>query len=89
MEHPLCDCRARRKRASGRAAGAAFSLRKMKKAVEQSATSEANKFDEVLGYLRRVVPGFAQVVVVDRHLDVFSRAWWVLEMSEARRLAVP
>ena len=54
---------------------------RVKKAMEKNAASESNKFDDVLGYLQRSVPGFAQVVVLDRRLDVFSRAWWVLEVA--------
>jgi len=33
--------------------------------------------------------GFAQVVAVDAHFDLFSRAWCVGELAEARRMGMP
>ncbi|CAJ1447384.1 unnamed protein product, partial [Effrenium voratum] len=49
---------------------------------------ELNKFDAMLGYLGKHQRGFWQIVAVDQALQIFSRAWCVAELVEARRLAL-
>ena len=44
-----------------------------------------NKFDDMMSYLCRNVDGFGQVVVIDEQLEVFSRAWVIAELVQARK----
>ena len=51
--------------------------------------SEVNKFDELMNYLMENVEGFTHVIVVDRNLEVFGRAWCVAEIAEGRLSGIP
>lgn len=44
---------------------------------------ELNKFDHMMSLLQKEVPGFCQLVVVDRKFEVFSRIWCVAELVQA------
>lgn len=44
---------------------------------------EMNKFDDMMAYLFREVPGFCQIVAVDTSFKLFTRAWCVAELAEA------
>jgi len=44
---------------------------------------ELNKFDDMMDLLARKMPGFVQVVAVDRQFDLFTRAWCVAELAQA------
>merc|ERR1712187_1064153 len=43
----------------------------------------------MMDLLRHKVPHFAQLVVVDRHCDVFGRVWCVAELVQAFRAQIP
>eukprot|EP00438_Fugacium_kawagutii_P030096 Skav228185 [mRNA] locus=scaffold3933:342613:343293:+ [translate_table: standard] len=51
----------------------------------RSVQSEINKFVDMMCHLA-TTGKCRQVIAVDRHLDLFRRAWCVAEMAEARRL---
>ena len=44
-----------------------------------------NKFDDMMSYLCKNVEGFGQVVAIDERLEVFSRAWVIAELVQARK----
>lgn len=44
---------------------------------------EMNKFDDMMAFLQKSSPGFAQVVAVDVGFDLFRRAWCVAELVQA------
>jgi hypothetical protein len=44
-----------------------------------------NKFDDMMRFLASRDANFGQVVAVDARFDLFSRAWCVGELAEARR----
>lgn len=50
---------------------------------------ELNKFDDVIDFLYRTVPEFAQVVSVDTKYEVFERAWCVAELVRAFYCHIP
>ncbi|OLP90471.1 hypothetical protein AK812_SmicGene27947 [Symbiodinium microadriaticum] len=50
---------------------------------------ELNKFDDVIDFLHRTVPEFAQVVSVDIKYEVFERAWCVAELVRAFYCHIP
>ena len=56
-------------------------------ALEKPCTSlrpqELNKFDDMMAYLHRECPHFLQVVAIDTHFMIFSRAWCVAELVQA------
>merc|ERR1711871_473839 len=41
---------------------------------------EVDKFDSMMAWLCRDVPAFSQVVAVDEHSAIFTRAWCVAEL---------
>jgi hypothetical protein len=46
---------------------------------------EMNKFDDMMSYLCGNVEGFGQVVAIDVRLELFSRAWVIAELVQARK----
>ena len=46
---------------------------------------EMNKFDDMMSYLCMNVEGFGQVVAIDVRLELFSRAWVIAELVQARK----
>ena len=46
---------------------------------------EMNKFDDMMSYLCKNVADFGQVVAIDERLEVFSRAWVIAELVQARK----
>lgn len=50
---------------------------------------ELNKFDHIMALLHNEVPGFRQLVAVDRAFVVFSRAWCVAELVQAHHSGLP
>uniref|UniRef100_A0A7S1WVU9 Uncharacterized protein n=1 Tax=Alexandrium catenella TaxID=2925 RepID=A0A7S1WVU9_ALECA len=50
---------------------------------------EMNKFDDMIELLSSEVPGFAQLVAVDRSYAVFTRAWCVAELHRAHTVGLP
>lgn len=53
-----------------------------------AAMSETNKFYEMLTFLAAKNPGFAQVVIADVGFNVFTRAWCLAEIAEAKEAGV-
>ena len=43
-----------------------------------------NKFDEMMAFLAARDPEFCQVVAVDSDFGVFTRAWCMAEVAQAR-----
>jgi len=78
-EHPTCTC-SRSKHFNGTPplsrSGASIAC-------------EMNKFDAVMHFLVGRDATFAQVIAVDARFDLFSRAWCVGELAEARRMRMP
>ena len=50
---------------------------------DQPIKCEMNKFDDMMAYLHRKCPKFLQVVAIDIHFAIFSRAWCVAELVQA------
>jgi len=50
---------------------------------------EMNKFDSMMAYLKRQVPGFAQVIAVDSGFELFTRIWCIAELLQARNSHLP
>jgi len=50
---------------------------------------ELNKFDSMMSHLVGAVPGFKQVIAVDMHFNIFTRAWCVAELVEADSCSIP
>jgi len=50
---------------------------------DQPIRCEMNKFDDMMAYLHRECPHFLQVVAIDTHFMIFSRAWCVAELVQA------
>ena len=46
---------------------------------------EMNKFDDMMAYLCKSVPGFGQVVAIDERLELLFRAWVIAELVQARK----
>lgn len=46
-------------------------------------SQEMNKFDDMMAYLHLECPHFLQVVAIDTHFMIFSRAWCVAELVQA------
>jgi len=44
---------------------------------------ELNKFDDMMFRINGVVPGFSQLIVIDRRFTVFTRIWCVAELVQA------
>jgi len=76
--HPVCDCNLPKFFNST----APLSLR------GQSIGCEMNKFDDMMSFLASTGMHFEQVVAVDAGFSLFSRAWCVAELAEARRLGI-
>lgn len=56
---------------------------------DSPASCELNKFDSMMGFLLQSVPGFRQLVAVDRKFDIFTRLWCIAELVEASLSAMP
>eukprot|EP00434_Breviolum_minutum_P021264 symbB.v1.2.018759.t1/scaffold1510.1/size114631/3 len=50
---------------------------------DQPIRCEMNKFDDMMAYLHLECPHFLQVVAIDTHFMIFSRAWCVAELVQA------
>ena len=50
---------------------------------DQPVQCEMNKFDDMMAYLHRNCDTFLQVVAIDLHFQIFSRAWCVAELVQA------
>lgn len=44
---------------------------------------ELNKFDDLIFFLKERVPGFSQLIAIDRGFRVFTRIWCVAELVQA------
>eukprot|EP00931_Biecheleriopsis_adriatica_P111919 TRINITY_DN8639_c0_g1_i1.p1 TRINITY_DN8639_c0_g1~~TRINITY_DN8639_c0_g1_i1.p1 ORF type:complete len:743 (+),score=83.46 TRINITY_DN8639_c0_g1_i1:286-2229(+) len=49
---------------------------------------ELNKFDPMMAEMSKRFPGMRQIIAVDEHLDIFSRAWCIAELAEAHKLGI-
>lgn len=54
----------------------------------RSTYCETNKWSDMLRLLAATDEDLTQIIVVDRALDLFDRAWCVTELDQARRLGV-
>eukprot|EP00438_Fugacium_kawagutii_P029850 Skav200976 [mRNA] locus=scaffold448:830747:832822:- [translate_table: standard] len=50
---------------------------------DQPTQCELNKFDDMMAYMLEACPKFLQVVAIDLHFVIFSRAWCVAELVQA------
>eukprot|EP00445_Apocalathium_hangoei_P017816 CAMPEP_0203892852 /NCGR_PEP_ID=MMETSP0359-20131031/35989_1 /ASSEMBLY_ACC=CAM_ASM_000338 /TAXON_ID=268821 /ORGANISM="Scrippsiella Hangoei, Strain SHTV-5" /LENGTH=588 /DNA_ID=CAMNT_0050814887 /DNA_START=59 /DNA_END=1822 /DNA_ORIENTATION=- len=56
---------------------------------DSPALCELNKFDDMMDFLVESVPGFRQLVAVDRNFDIFTRLWCIAELVQASLSAIP
>eukprot|EP00929_Paragymnodinium_shiwhaense_P005525 TRINITY_DN10768_c0_g1_i1.p1 TRINITY_DN10768_c0_g1~~TRINITY_DN10768_c0_g1_i1.p1 ORF type:complete len:440 (-),score=42.83 TRINITY_DN10768_c0_g1_i1:1391-2710(-) len=54
----------------------------------QSINCDINKFHDMMDWFASVNPKFSQCIAIDRHLDLFHRAWCIAEIHRAHRFAL-
>jgi len=59
------------------------------KKFNDASECELNKFDDMMALLCHERPGFRQLIAVDQHFDLFTRAWCVAELVQAHRAEIP
>ena len=78
IPHPICSCNAPK----------FFNKDPPLNAHGESINCEMNKFDDMMAFLARKDPHFAEVIAVDANLNLFSRAWCMAELAEAHRMGM-
>jgi hypothetical protein len=75
IEHPVCKCGAEKY----------FNATPPLRADGRSLRCEMNKFSDMMAFLSATRADFCQVIAVDRHFALFSRAWCVAELARAEK----